>query len=142
MPSDDVFVLGGLVVTNIVIYLFLFLGIQRVRRDSSLYKISSVGQAFTALEKALRASFPELPQGFTWSEGVARAKQLELKIDWAELDREVRSYEAIRYGTGEPKTIFVPSHTHFREVLKLTLSLPRRRRITIGKVWKRFVSGT
>ncbi|MGI0081272.1 MAG: hypothetical protein ACRECH_16820, partial [Nitrososphaerales archaeon] len=83
-------------------------------------KISDLTVVFGILEDALTRSFPDLPSGFTWTEGIARAKNLKLRIEWKEVERMLRKYEAYRYGTDRSAS----GDTH--EVLKLAYGLPRK----------------
>jgi len=57
-----------------------------------------VAAAFGMLELALRKAFPDLPQGFTWREGIAEARKRGVRLNWTALDGALRSYEAYRYG--------------------------------------------
>jgi hypothetical protein len=125
---DNQYVLAGLLVTNIVIYLIFVLGLRRAT-SNPLLKVSSLDQAFEALEKSLKGAFPDLPCGFTWGEGIERAKKLTIRIDWTELEKELRTYEAYRYGKWE---LSPSSLTRFREVVKLAALLPNKRR---KKIW-------
>ena len=56
---------------------------------------------FGLLESALRRSFPDLPQGFTWREGLSRAKALGLDLQWNDMSASSNSRDttAYRYGT-------------------------------------------
>lgn len=110
-----------LVVTNAVTYAaFAF---WYLRRRVSIPKTSEVITAFSILEDALIRSFPDLPKGFTWEEGIVRAKNLNLKVKWPEIDELLMKYESYRYGTNEN------TNANAHEVLKLAYSLPRRPRI-------------
>ncbi len=117
--SDFELMMYGLVATNAVIYAILVLGYVK-RRIVRIPKTAQVSAAFEMLEEALTRSFPDLPAGFTWEEGIARAKNLKLPIEWTEVDGTLRKYEAYRYGTASSLT------GDAREVLKLAYSLPRK----------------
>ena len=71
---------------------------------------------FRQLEASLKRRFPDLPPGFTWREGLACARRLDLRLDWAEIDAAADRYEAFRYGGAKPE----PPDT---EVIKLVRSL-------------------
>ena len=73
--------------------------------------------AFGLLEAALKKTFPGLPEGFTWREGMAEARRKRLDLNWEELDRELNDYEAYRYGSGLAPAASQP------ELLKLLKSL-------------------
>ena len=117
--SDFGLVMYGLIGSNAAIYAVLALGYIK-RRVVRVPKTSEVSVAFAMLEEALTRSFPDLPAGFTWEEGIARAKSLKLPIVWTEVYGTLRAYEAYRYGT------VVSLSGDGREVLKLAYSLPRK----------------
>ena len=113
----------ALLAANALIYVAFVLGYFRPRFFFRIPKISEMALAFGILEDALTRSFPDLPSGFTWEEGIARAKRLKLKsIEWKEVDGILRKYETYRYG----KDGLASGDT--REVLKLAYSLPRKPR--------------
>lgn len=116
--SDFELILYGLVAGNAAVYALLVFGYVRPK----LVRLpkAQVSVAFAILEDALTRSFPDMPAGFTWAEGIARAKTLKLRIEWGAVDGMLKKYEAYRYGvtadqSGDP-----------REVLKLAYSLPRK----------------
>ncbi|MGA2665530.1 MAG: hypothetical protein ABSF83_11345 [Nitrososphaerales archaeon] len=59
---------------------------------------SARAAGFGELGAALRARFPELPDGFTLREGLARARREEPGLDWNGIDRALVAYEGQRYG--------------------------------------------
>ena len=120
--SDFQFIIYGLIAANAVIYASLAFGYFRPKFFFRIPKVSEMTVAFGILEEALTKSFPDLPSGFTWAEGIARAKRLKLSIEWREVDKMLGKYEAYRYG----KEGLVSGDT--REVLKLAYSLPRKPR--------------
>ena len=58
------------------------------------------------LEASFRHAFPDIKDGFTLEEGIARArKSLKERVAWDEIERDLNEYEAYRYGNGPiPKT--------------------------------------
>jgi len=55
-------------------------------------------RTFRELAEVLRGRFPELPEGFTLREGLARAREAAPMLDWGEIYRALDGYEAYRYG--------------------------------------------
>jgi len=109
----------SLLFVNIVIYVIFFVGLWKNWRRP-VVKATTLRDAFELLESSIHKAFPDLPEGFTWGEAISRARGLELKkIDWYELERELRKYESQRYG-GQVVTKF-----SIREILKLVMYLPR-----------------
>ena len=54
-----------------------------------------------SLTEAMKMRFPDLPPGFTLREGLARAQQLRLDLDWKGVESSLSAYEQQRYGSGE-----------------------------------------
>jgi hypothetical protein len=90
----------SLVAIDVVVYGSLLAGVLVARRVP-LKKTLTLGAAFGALEGVLAQSFPELPSGFTWKEGLAQARKLRLDVNWGRVDDELQRYEAFRYGGSE-----------------------------------------
>lgn len=88
------------IAVDVVIFGLLAAGIVMARKVN-LGKVESLGAAFGQLEGSLVQSFPDLSNGFTWREGVARARRLNLKVDWGRVGVELDRYESFRYGSGE-----------------------------------------
>ena len=93
-----------LLALNAAVYLSLVAGLIARRRPPTPAS-EDIRSAFVLLDGALRKAFPDLPEGFTWREGMTKAKKKGLQLDWKELDKTLRSYEAYRYGgADEPKS--------------------------------------
>lgn len=107
-----------LIATNISVYVLAIVGIVRARLKA-VTKVKSIEEAFGVLEKALKESYPDLPEGFTWNEVVTRLKSTNQDLDWWEIERTLRKYEAYRYGG------IVYSDVNAEAVLKLAFSLPK-----------------
>jgi len=105
-------------VLDAAIYLFLLIGYLKTR-EPSIPEAMSITEAFQILERSLRRSFVDLPDGFTWNEAINRMKLLELDIDWRMVERVLKQYEAYRYGGVDPGII------NTREILKLAMIVPR-----------------
>jgi hypothetical protein len=87
--------------------------------DRSKGAAGDISEAFAELATALKATIPDIPPGFTFSEAVQRSRTLKLRVDWDKVVRALRSYEALRYGGYEA------AGADFSEVLKLTKELRR-----------------
>ncbi len=61
-------------------------------------EVQNAIEAFAYLEKSFKKTFPEVREGFTWSEAISRAKQLPLDINWEKVEKELVAYESYRYG--------------------------------------------
>ena len=83
----------ALVIVNVLVYLLAIIGIIRARIRSAA-QVKSIEDAFGVLERALKASYPDLPEGFTWSEVVTRLKSSKRGLDWREIEQTLRKYEA------------------------------------------------
>ena len=116
--TDYTPILYSLGVLNIVLYVMLIIGYIKSRKPS-IPEVSNINEAFEILENSFRKSFSDLPNGFTWAEAISRAKALELKVNWKEVDNMVKKYEAYRYGDIDPGRV------NPREILKLAVVLPR-----------------
>jgi hypothetical protein len=93
-----------LLVLNMIVFSALALGLAvRMRRKSR--GPEEVGAIYRRLGFTLTKKFPDLPPGFTWREGLERARPTSPGIDWALLENELGSYEAFRYGGGSEPTV-------------------------------------
>lgn len=108
--------LDSLIFLNVAAYgsLVAALAVWRRRR---VPKPADARAAFRLLETALKRAFPDLPDGFTWREGMDMAKKKGLDVSWEEIDETLRSYEAYRYGGSPSLEPMLP------EVLKLVKAL-------------------
>jgi len=84
-----------LVALDAAVYLAAALGAVAMRTRRG--RASGAG-SFGELGEALRVRFPELPEGFTMREGLARARREEPGLDWDGIDRALVAYEGQRYG--------------------------------------------
>lgn len=88
-----------LLVLNGIIFSTLAIGLAiRLRRKSP--GPEDLGAIYRRMGYALSKRFPDLPEGFTLREGLARAHSSSPGINWASLELELGSYEAFRYGWG------------------------------------------
>ena len=85
---------------NVVVYAALVGGLLAARKVP-VNKALTLAAAFGALEGSISQTFPELGSGFTWEEGLARARKLRLDVNWGRVDEELGRYEAFRYGGSE-----------------------------------------
>ena len=90
----------GLLALDVALYGLLLGGVFIARRVR-VSKALTLGAAFGFLEGSLVQSFPDLPSGFTWKEGLSRARKLRLDVNWGKVDDELHRYEAFRYGGSE-----------------------------------------
>ena len=97
-----------LVVFNVAAYASLVAGLASwLKERPPGGSPRDVAAAFGMLEQALRRAFPDLPEGFTWREGIAEARKKGVRLNWNALDGALRSYEAYRYGQ-EPAPTAAP----------------------------------
>ena len=96
----DLLPLWSLVVIDLVLYAALVAGLMAARKVP-VNKSLTLPAAFGVLEGAITQTFPEMGSGFTWREGLARARKLRLDVNWGRVDEELHSYEAFRYGGSE-----------------------------------------
>ncbi len=113
-----------LLFVNVAAYLALAAQLFRSRRRK-LPGAATLQESFVVLADALKAAVPNLPPGFTWSEGLENARRLGLQVDWGSVRRALERYEDYRYGG---KTI---GDTDYTEVVKLSIELEAR------AAWKR-----
>lgn len=97
MAFDDQTVLYVTIAANIVIYALFVFRVARTRLQSRA-TVSNVAEAFRILEGAMRKSFPDLPEGFTWKEAFSRVRRMNLDVNWGTVDAALENYEAYRYG--------------------------------------------
>lgn len=107
-----------LIGANAAIYLLAIIGIVRARL-TRIPRVKDIEEAFKVLERALKASFPDLPKGFTWREVVTRLKSSGMEMDWWDIENTLRKYEAYKYGG------IMYTDVNVQSVLRLAVSLPR-----------------
>ncbi len=93
----DLLPLWILVALDAAAYVALAVGILSARRVPARRELS-LAAAFGVLEGSLVQSFPDLSSGFTWREGLARARKLRLDVNWGRVEDELNRYEGFRYG--------------------------------------------
>ncbi|MHB8568028.1 MAG: hypothetical protein ACYC7D_11795 [Nitrososphaerales archaeon] len=103
---------------SIIAYLFALLGMFRARLRR-IPNVENIDEAFALLEKSLRETFPDLPEGFTWQEVMLRLKTLGLEMNWIDIEITLKKYEEYRYGG------IVYTNTDVKSVLGLAFSLPK-----------------
>lgn len=70
-----------------------------LRKGDEYAKMVTLEQAFRILEGALRQSYPDLPDGYTWREALITMKKSHGESqEWVEIEKVLKKYEAIRYG--------------------------------------------
>jgi hypothetical protein len=79
---------------NVVLYVALVLTVQsgRGRRVNA----ENLADAFKGLEVALKRAVPDLPEGFTWGDAVARLRSAGIQTNG--MEDALKGYEAYRYG--------------------------------------------
>jgi hypothetical protein len=79
---------------NVVLYVALVLTVQsgRARRVSA----ENLAEAFKGLEVALKQAVPDLPEGFTWGDAVARLRSAGIQTNG--MEDALKGYEEYRYG--------------------------------------------
>lgn len=85
-----------LLALNAAVYATLLAGVVVLLRNRR--PAPSEGATPQALTDAIRARFPDLPPGFTLREGLERARELNLGVDWHEVDTAFAAYEAHKFG--------------------------------------------
>lgn len=105
---------------NIAIYATAAIGFVWERKHR-IPDVHTLDQALAILEKSLRRTFPDLPEGFTWQEVVIRLKAKHLKANWDEIENILRRYEEYRFGGKEMALQGVSP----RSVVKLAYRLPK-----------------
>ena len=89
--------LEGLEVVDVALCISLAGGFLALRAVSTP-RVSNVADAFKLLDLALRERFPDLPSGFTWKEGISKAKERYPTFDWSAIEESLSEYKAYRYG--------------------------------------------
>jgi hypothetical protein len=84
----------ALMILNLLAYAAAASGVAVLVRSPSKVR----ERTFRELGDVLRGRFPELPEGFTLREGLARARQVAPLLDWGEIYRALDDYEGYRYG--------------------------------------------
>jgi hypothetical protein len=79
---------------NVVLYVALVLTVQsgRARRVNA----ENLAEAFKGLEVALKQAIPDLPDGFTWGDAVARLRSAGIQTNG--MENALKGYEEYRYG--------------------------------------------
>lgn len=108
------------VALNAFAYTSLAIGLVQWRRQRVPLPADSVA-AFRLLEANLKRAFPDISEGFTWREAISRARNVEGDIEWDKIEKDVKVYEAYRYGDGP-----IPP-TPGNEFLRLLKTLRRAR---------------
>ncbi|MDA4120342.1 MAG: hypothetical protein OK404_02510 [Thaumarchaeota archaeon] len=94
------------------------LAYQLLYRRRRPVKAQTVTDAFAALGAALKASIPGLPSGFTWREGVQRAKSAGVHADWQRVWAALGAYEGFRYGEVRNEELDYAEILHLAEALQ------------------------
>jgi hypothetical protein len=86
-------------VLNVIVYASLVFGLVLWRRGRAPLPTDTKA-LYKLLEATLGKAFPELPEGFTWREGLRWAKKEKrgLMMKWENIDKSIQNYEAFRYG--------------------------------------------
>jgi hypothetical protein len=123
LPSDLIIVYS-LVAVNVLLYGFMLFGYIRGRTVYAPPKITRASDAFAFLEKSFKISFPEIRDGFTWSEAIVKAKNASpsFAINWRAVNVAVGKYEAYRYGEKVE-----PDEADVQQIMQLALWLRTRR---------------
>jgi hypothetical protein len=116
-PSEQS-VLYFLAGANVIVYALLVLGIIR-SRSNRVPQNPSMEYALGMLERSLRTSFPDMPEGYTWREVINRLKYSRKDLNWPEIDDALKAYEESRYGH------ITNDKANAWPIIRLTLSLPR-----------------
>ncbi len=82
-----------------LVYAILMLGIV-VSRRMLLPRVDDPDVAFGLLEKSVIRAYPDLKDGFTWREALARIRGADARIDWPNVMATLADYEAYKYGNG------------------------------------------
>ncbi len=120
MALSDFLSLISLVSLNVIIYAVAVAGLVRARQMA--FRPSDSARSFMLLERSLKRAFPDLPDGFTWREAMHRVEELDLNVDWAEVEKALKQYEGWRYGE------MVKPEDVNAEVVRLARELARRGR--------------
>ncbi len=115
----DTSLVYGLVVLAIALYVSLVVGYIMSRRIP-VFHASNLREAFEFLEIRLKRAFPDLRDGFTWSEAMARIRPIYGDVDWIVIEGVLKQYQAYRYGSIDPGIVQTDA------IVKLAVMLPRR----------------
>jgi hypothetical protein len=98
-PMVGIVVSGPLVIVvmlavNVVLYVALVFTVLsgRARRVNA----ENLAEAFKGLEVALMQAVPDLPDGFTWGDAVARLRSAGIQTNG--MENALKGYEEYRYG--------------------------------------------
>ncbi len=91
---SSLLVMATLLVANSIVYSLLLLRVFR-RRKRRVHA-SNLADAFRALERALKASLPDLPAGFTLEEALDRVEVRD--YNRRDVEAALENYEAYRFG--------------------------------------------
>jgi hypothetical protein len=108
----------------LIVLEYALLPISLVRSKSKFPENLSLEEAFETLESTIKRKYPELHEGFTWKEAMAKIKsssQGYRKLDWSEIESTLKKYEEFRYGGLNYPQV------NIRSVLKLSRVLERRK---------------
>jgi hypothetical protein len=116
---DPILNLDVLATLNTAIYALLIAGVALLARRSALSNDPS--QAFLTLAKSIENAFRDVPAGYTMREGIERARELGVKVDWTKVGLALERYESWRYGMAQK-----PSGGN-SEVIRLAKAITRTR---------------
>lgn len=113
-----------LVAANLAAYAMVALALMR--KEEKIPTNVTLEQAFGMLEETLANSYPSLKDGYTWEEALEKLKSAKPpigQIDWLDLEKILKRYEAFRYGGVEYGDVNANS------VLQLSRKLKRREKV-------------
>jgi hypothetical protein len=87
-------VIVAMLAVNVVLYVALVFTVLsgRARRVNA----ENLAEAFKGLEVALKQAVPDLPDGFTWGDAVARLRSAGIQTNG--MENALKGYEEYRYG--------------------------------------------
>lgn len=97
MPADFDSTTLALLILDSAILVSLVGGVIASRRIS-LPKVVDPDVAFGLLESSVKRACPDLKDGFTWREALARVRGIDGSIDWLAVTMTLTQYEAYKYG--------------------------------------------
>jgi hypothetical protein len=106
---------------NIILYALLVVGMIRTR-SARVPPNPTMEYALGMLERSLRNTFPDMPEGYTWREVINRLKASRKDLNWNEIEEALTAYEESRYGSIKNEK------ANAWPIIRLTLSLPRGER--------------
>jgi hypothetical protein len=97
--ATDLVVVYSLIAVNVILYGLMLLGYVRGRKGAGSPGTSPT-EAFAFLESSFKSRFPNVREGFTWSEVISKAKSdnPSMDVNWRRIETAVDAYEAYRYG--------------------------------------------